>query len=69
MLRYADKHFSRWQRFLLRLGIVKGMALRWLASLLGARQPGVNPREAREAYRQVIAKVLNRSGSWKVESC
>ncbi len=35
MLRYARKHFSSWKVIVLRLGIVKGMFLRWLAVLLG----------------------------------
>jgi hypothetical protein len=59
MLHYADKHFSRLQRFVLRVGIIKGMALRWLATLLGAKQQGVTSREARAAYRKVVAQTLH----------
>ncbi len=60
MLRYADKHFSPTQRFLLRIGIVKGMVLRCLASLWNANVTGVAPSQARAAYRRVIWQVLHR---------
>lgn len=58
MLRYADKHFSSWQRIVLRLGIVKGMALRWLANLLGKRPPGATRQEAGPAYIHVARAAL-----------
>ncbi len=38
MLRYAGKHFSQGQVFLLRLAIVKGMLLRSIGALCGARK-------------------------------
>lgn len=59
MMRYAEKHFSRMQRGILRIAIIKGLALRWLASFLGVMPPGVKPAEARSAYRQVIAQTLH----------
>lgn len=38
MLRYARKHFSKGQVFLLRLAIIKGMLLRSIGALFGARK-------------------------------
>lgn len=38
MLRYAQKHFSKVQVFLLRLAIIKGMVLRSIGALFGARK-------------------------------
>ncbi len=38
MLRYARKHFSSGQVFLLRLAIIKGMVLRSIGALFGARK-------------------------------
>ncbi len=61
MMRYAQKHFSLWQRFVLRIGIVKGMALRWLANLFGKRPEGASRREAGRAYRQVARAALGIS--------
>ena len=61
MMRYAQKHFSLWQRFVLRIGIVKGMALRWLANLFGKRPEGASRREAGRAYRQVARVALGIS--------
>ncbi len=61
MERYAEKHFSRMGRFILSVAIIKGMTLRWLATLFGAKQPGVSPGQARATYREVIKKVLEGS--------
>jgi N-acetylglucosaminyl-diphospho-decaprenol L-rhamnosyltransferase len=58
MLRYAGKHFSRLQQFVLRLGIVKGMALRWSANLFGKRPDGVTKEEAGPAYSNVALLAL-----------
>jgi N-acetylglucosaminyl-diphospho-decaprenol L-rhamnosyltransferase len=38
MLRYARKHFSKGQVFLLRMAIIKGMLLRSIGALFGARK-------------------------------
>ena len=55
MLRYARKHFSPAKVLILRLGVIKGMVLRMLATLLGAGPEGVGTGEATSAYRAVIA--------------
>ena len=54
MLRYARKHFSRMKVLILRIGIIKGMILRSLAALFGARPQGVGTRDAIHVYRNVI---------------
>ena len=48
MLRYARKHFSKGQVFLLRLAIIKGMLLRSIGALFGARKAPLG--EALAAY-------------------
>jgi N-acetylglucosaminyl-diphospho-decaprenol L-rhamnosyltransferase len=55
MLRYARKHFSRGQVFLLRLAIIKGMLLRAIAALFGMRNTPL--REALSAYWGVACSV------------
>lgn len=52
MLRFARKHFSGRQVLILRLAIIKGMLLRSLAALLGARQAPLG--ETLSAYWAVI---------------
>jgi N-acetylglucosaminyl-diphospho-decaprenol L-rhamnosyltransferase len=53
MLRYARKHFSGGQVFLLRLAIIKGMVLRMIGALLGARKAPLG--ETLRAYCAVIS--------------
>lgn len=53
MIRYARKHFSRWQVVVLRLAIAKGVAWRSLAAMLGKRPNGVSVGEAVAAYADV----------------
>ena len=53
MLRYARKHFSGGQVFLLRLAIIKGMVLRMIGALLGARKAPLG--ESLRAYCAVIS--------------
>jgi hypothetical protein len=55
MLRYARKHFSQAQVFILRLAIVKGMLLRSVAALFGARKAPLG--EALSAYWEVVRAV------------
>jgi N-acetylglucosaminyl-diphospho-decaprenol L-rhamnosyltransferase len=55
MLRYARKHFSKMQVFILRLAIIKGMLLRSLAALFGARQAPLG--ETLSAYWAVMRQV------------
>jgi hypothetical protein len=52
MLRYARKHFSSGKVLLLRIAIIKGMLLRSLAALLGARKAPLG--ETLSAYVAVI---------------
>lgn len=52
MLRYARKHFSKGQVFLLRLAIIKGMLLRSIGALFGARKAPLS--ETLGAYGAVI---------------
>jgi len=52
MLRYARKHFSRGQIFILRLAIIKGMLLRSMAALFGARQAPLG--ESLSIYWRVV---------------
>jgi hypothetical protein len=59
MLRYAKKHFSPWKVWLLRVGIVKGMLLRWAAVLVSKGRSGVSARDARSAYMNVIKLALS----------
>jgi GT2 family glycosyltransferase len=56
MLRYARKHFSGGQVFLLRLAIIKGMLLRMIGALFGARQAPLG--ESLGAYGAVISHVF-----------
>jgi GT2 family glycosyltransferase len=58
MLRYARKHFSSGQLFLLRLAIVKGMLLRSIGALFGAREAPLG--ESLSAYLAVVAHTLGR---------
>ena len=52
MLRYARKHFSKGKVAILRLAIIKGMLLRSIGALLGARQAPLS--ESLSAYWAVI---------------
>jgi len=52
MVRYARKHFSKMQVVILRLAIVKGMLLRSVAALFGARKGPL--RETLSAYWGVM---------------
>jgi GT2 family glycosyltransferase len=56
MLRYARKHFSSGQVFLLRLAIIKGMLLRSIGALFGARKAPLG--ESLSAYWAVAAHSL-----------
>lgn len=63
MLRYAGKHFSHWQRFVLRIGIVKGMLLRSIATLFGRGPAEVSKGDAIAAYWHVCRIALGLTGS------
>ena len=56
MLRYARKHFSAGQVFLLRLAIIKGMVLRSIGALFGARKAPLG--ETLSAYWAVVAQSI-----------
>ena len=56
MLRYARKHFSKGKVFILRLAIIKGMLLRSVGALLGARKAPLS--ESLGAYWAVIRSVI-----------
>src|SRR5215469_1550941 len=58
MLRYARKHFSKGQVTILRLAIIKGMVLRSIGALFGARRQGLG--ETLSAYWAVIRTVVQR---------
>ncbi len=53
MLRYARKHFSPWKTSVLRFGILAGMFMRMLGTLLGQKPLGVTRTEAIAAYADV----------------
>jgi N-acetylglucosaminyl-diphospho-decaprenol L-rhamnosyltransferase len=55
MLRYARKHFTKAQVIILRLAIIKGMLLRCLGALFGARKQPL--RETLSAYWAVICTI------------
>lgn len=56
MLRYARKHFSAAQVLMVRLAIVKGMVLRSIGALCGARKARL--KESLAAYWAVMKSVL-----------
>jgi N-acetylglucosaminyl-diphospho-decaprenol L-rhamnosyltransferase len=56
MLRYARKHFSKGQVFMLRLAIFKGMVLRSIGALFGARKAGLG--ETLGAYGAVMVHLF-----------
>ena len=58
MLRYARKHYASWKVFALRTGIVTGMGLRMLASLLGGKPEGVALGNAMRSYARVAALAM-----------
>jgi N-acetylglucosaminyl-diphospho-decaprenol L-rhamnosyltransferase len=58
MLRYARKHFSKAQVLILRLAIVKGMLLRCLGAISGARRQSLG--ETLGAYWAVIRLVFSQ---------
>lgn len=57
MLRYAHKHFSATQVLVLRLAIIKGMLLRSLGALCGARQVPLG--ETLSAYWAVVRRTCS----------
>lgn len=59
MLRYARKHFTAGQVTILRLAIIKGMLLRSVGALFGAR--GVSLSDALSAYWAVIRAATQRT--------
>jgi hypothetical protein len=59
MLRYARKHFPAWKVWLLRIGIVKGMLLRYAAVLIGKGPNDVPARDSRSTYAKVIKLALS----------
>ncbi len=62
MLRYARQHFATWQVLILRIGIVLGMGLRILASLLGSKPPGVSLGGALRGYAHAASLAFRTSG-------
>ena len=56
MLRYASKHFSTAEVFPLRLAIIKGMLLRMIGALFGARKVPLG--ETIKAYQSTIGLAL-----------
>ena len=58
MLRYARKHFTGGQVLLLRLAIIKGMLLRSVAALFGARPAPLG--ETLSAYWSVVRSAIAR---------
>jgi GT2 family glycosyltransferase len=56
MVRYAHKHFSKGQVFFLRTAIIKGMLLRSVAALFGARKAPLG--ETLSAYWGVVRAVM-----------
>jgi N-acetylglucosaminyl-diphospho-decaprenol L-rhamnosyltransferase len=58
MLRYARKHFSTWQVFVLRIGIVLGMGLRTLAVIVGAGPKGITAATSIRSYGRVALQAL-----------
>ena len=59
MLRYARKHFTKVQITILRLAIIKGMLLRSIGAMLGARQQSLG--ETLSAYWAVMRAVAQRT--------
>ena len=59
MLRYAQKHLSRGKVTALRVGIVAGMALRSLATLLGGKPRGVSVGAAINSYLGVARMAIS----------
>jgi GT2 family glycosyltransferase len=60
MLRYARKQFPGWKVLILRLAVVKGMMLRYAATVFGQTPAGLSPQEARSAYLAVARQALSR---------
>ncbi len=56
MLRYARKHFSGGKVFLLRLAIIKGMVLRMIGAVFGARKGKAPLGETLTTYWAVAAQ-------------
>lgn len=61
MLRYAGKHFTVWNGFVLRLGIVLGMGLRALAACVGAGPKGIALTTAIRGYWRVAMLAMGSS--------
>ena len=68
MLRHARKHFAAWQVLVLRIGIVLGMGLRMLASLLGATPQGVPLGDALRGYAHAASLAFHSAGERGAES-
>jgi N-acetylglucosaminyl-diphospho-decaprenol L-rhamnosyltransferase len=63
MLRYFSKHHGRWQTNILRAGILAGLAIRSVASLIGVGLGGLSRKEALAGYAHAAGVVLQRSSS------
>ena len=63
MLRYFSKHHGRLKTAILRAGILAGLALRSLASLIGAGPRDVPTKEALAGYTHAARIVVQRSAS------
>ncbi len=63
MVRYFSKHHGRLKTAMLRAGILAGLALRSLLSLIGLGPEGVPTREALHGYAHAARVVLQRRGT------
>ncbi len=63
MLRYFSKHHGRWRTNILRAGILAGLAIRSVASLIGVGPGGVSRKEALAGYAHAARVVLQRPSS------
>ena len=63
MVRYFSKHHGRLKTAILRAGILAGLALRSLASLIGAGPRDVPTKEALRGYARAARTVVQRSAS------
>src|SRR5581483_5758690 len=58
LLRYFSKHHGRWRTNILRAGILAGLAIRSVASLIGVGRGGVSRKEALAGYAHAARVVL-----------
>ena len=65
MVRYAEKHFSRVQVWILRAAICKGMVFRMVASWLGGGPRGLRAGEAVRSYARVAKWAIGLGGKEK----